>query len=98
MRILRSIVRRAREAGATPVLLGMDIPSNYGSYGGEFTELYVRVAESEDILLVPEFIRDVGVDSRMMQPDGLHPTAGGHRRLAETLAPYLRQVIEGQQP
>jgi lysophospholipase L1-like esterase len=28
-----------------------------------------------------------------MQPDGLHPTAEGHRRLAEMLVPYLERAV-----
>jgi len=43
------------------------------------------------ITLVPGFVREVGMDPELMQPDGLHPTAEGHRRLA---AEQLRAVLE----
>jgi len=72
----------------------MDIPTNYGpDYGTAFAEMYVRVAGEEGAALVPGFVREVGADPALMQPDGLHPTAEGHRRLAEIIVPYLEDVI-----
>lgn len=92
---LRQIVRRGRESGARVVLLGMDLPTNYGpDYAGRFAEMYERIAREEEALLVPGFVREVGADSSLMQPDGLHPTADGHRLLAESLVPYLEPVVE----
>jgi acyl-CoA thioesterase-1 len=91
---LRGIVRRARSAGARVVLLGMDVPTNYGpDYAGAFTAMYARIADEERAVLVPGFIREVGTDPELMQPDGLHPTAAGQRRLAETLQPVLERLI-----
>jgi acyl-CoA thioesterase-1 len=91
---LRQIVQRGRDSGARVVLLGMDIPSNYGpDYSTAFADMYVRIAETEGVVLVPGFVRDVGIDPKLLQPDRLHPTAEGHRRLAQALAPYLARVI-----
>jgi acyl-CoA thioesterase-1 len=91
---LRQIVRRSREAGAHVLLLGMDIPTNYGpDYGTAFAEMYARIAEEEGATLVPGFVREVGADPTLIQPDGLHPTAEGHRRLAEILMPYLEEAV-----
>jgi acyl-CoA thioesterase-1 len=96
---LREIVRLGREAGAEVVLLGMDVPVNYGpDYAGAFAELYPRVAEEEGAVLVPGFVRDLGADPTLLQPDGLHPTAEGQRRLAERLLPTLTGVVEGLEP
>lgn len=92
---LRQIIRRGRESGARVVLLGMDLPTNYGpDYAGRFAEMYERIAREEEALLVPGFVREVGADPAMMQPDGLHPTAEGHRLLAESLVPYLEPIVE----
>jgi acyl-CoA thioesterase-1 len=91
---LRQIVQRGLESGARVLLLGMDIPTNYGpDYGAEFSAMYARIADQEGAILVPGFVREVGSDPELMQPDGLHPTAEGHRRLAETLAPYLERLL-----
>jgi len=92
---LRAIVARAREHGAQVLLLGMDIPTSYGpAYTREFAQLYERMAREEAVAIVPQFIREVGADPALMQPDGLHPTVEGHRRLAELLAPTLSDLIE----
>jgi acyl-CoA thioesterase-1 len=91
---LRQIVRRGREDGARVLLLGMDIPTNYGpDYGAAFAEMYVRIADEEGATLVPGFVREVGMDPSLMQPDGLHPNADGHRRLAEALVPFLDRTV-----
>jgi acyl-CoA thioesterase-1 len=91
---LRGIVRRGRAAGAEVVLLGMDVPSNYGpDYAAAFADLYPRVAAEEGALLVPGFVREVGSDPALLQADGLHPTAEGQRRLAEALLPALAGVL-----
>jgi len=57
-------------------------------------QLYERMAREEAVAIVPQFIREVGADPALMQPDGLHPTVEGHRRLAELLAPTLSDLIE----
>lgn len=92
---LREIVRRARAAGAEVVLAGMDVPTSYGAeYGDRFAAMYERVAAEERAILVPGFLREVGVDPGLMQPDGLHPTAEGQRRLAETVLPHVEAALK----
>jgi len=92
---LREIVRRGRAAGARVVLLGMDVPTNYGSdYASAFAAIYPRVAEDEGAVLVPGFVREVGSDPDLLQPDGLHPTAEGQRRLARRLVPTLIEALD----
>jgi acyl-CoA thioesterase-1 len=72
----------------------MDVPTNYGpGYGRAFAEMYPRIAEEEGATLVPGFVREVGSDPSLLQPDGLHPTAEGQRRLAESLLPYLQDML-----
>jgi acyl-CoA thioesterase-1 len=91
---LREIVSRGQAAGAQVVLLGMDVPTNYGpDYSQAFSEMYARVAEEENATLVPGFVREVGMDPSFLQPDGLHPTAGGQRRLAEVLLPHIEAIL-----
>jgi acyl-CoA thioesterase-1 len=91
---LREIIRRGQAAGARVVLLGMDVPTNYGpDYSQDFSEMYVRIAEEENATLVPGFVREVGMDPSLLQPDGLHPTAEGQRQLAEKLAPVLDAIV-----
>jgi len=98
-RNLREIVERGRSFGAQVLLLGMDIPTSYGSeYTSGFAELYRRIAAEQQITLVAGFVREVGLDPTLLQPDGLHPTAEGHRRLARVILPALRETLESVSP
>ena len=91
---LRQIVQRGRDSGASVLLLGMDIPTNFGpDYTTAFAEMYRKIADDEGATLVPGFIREVGMDFSLMQPDGIHPTAEGHNHLAKILVPYLEDAL-----
>ena len=95
---LTEIVRLGKRSGAVVILLGMDVPTNYGpDYTTAFAKLYPRIAEDTGAVLVPGFVRELGSDPTLLQPDGLHPTAEGQRRLAEKLLPTLVEVIEQRQ-
>jgi acyl-CoA thioesterase-1 len=91
---LRAIVRRCREAGASVLLLGMLIPPNYGpEYVQQFRDLYPRLAREMGVPLVPFVLEGVGGEPRLNQPDGIHPTAEGHRLVARNVLPHLRDVL-----
>lgn len=92
---LRAIVQRGKSADAHVLLLGMKIPPNYGlDYTLGFEQLYQRIADEEDVPLIPFFMEDVVLQPGMMQSDGLHPTAAGHRVLADTVMPELVALID----
>lgn len=91
---LRRIVRKSQDAGASVLLLGMLIPPNYGpEYVESFRALYPRVAKETGVELVPFLLEGVGGDPRLNQPDGIHPTAEGHRVVAGTVLPHLRKLV-----
>jgi len=91
---LREIVRRGRASGARVLLLGMDVPANYGpDYGGRFAALFERVAAEDGVALVPEFVRGLAAEPGLLQADGLHPTAAGQRLLAGKLLPALEALV-----
>jgi acyl-CoA thioesterase-1 len=91
---LREIVRRSKEAGARVLLLGMQLPPNYGpEYAQGFTEMYPRIAKEMDVPLVPFLLEGVGGIARLNQADGIHPTAEGQVKVAETVTPYLERML-----
>lgn len=91
---LRAIIAGVRDAGARVLLLGMRMPPNYGeAYAGAFHAAYVGVARDLDVPLVPFFMEGVAGDPAMNLADGLHPTAAGHERLADNVAPSLRALL-----
>jgi len=91
---LRQIVRGAQAAGAEVLLLGMQIPPNYGpDYAGRFAAIYPRLARELGVPLVPFLLAGVGGDPSLNQADGIHPTALGQERLADNVLPYLRRAL-----
>jgi acyl-CoA thioesterase-1 len=92
---LRAIVQRGKSAGALVLLLGMKIPPNYGiDYTRGFEQIYARIADEEDVPLVPFFMEGVVQEPGMMLSDGLHPSAAGHQVLADTVMPQLIALLE----
>ena len=92
---LRAIVTKARDAGASVVLLGMLIPPNYGpEYTSGFRDLYARVAKAQpEVHFVPFLLEGVGGDPSLNLPDGIHPNAEGHRIVARHILPQLRDAV-----
>lgn len=92
---LREIVRRAQAAGARVLLLGMQIPPNYGpEYTTAFAEMYPRIAKELDVPLVPFLLEKVGGIRELNLEDGIHPNAQGQEILAENVLPYLEELVE----
>ena len=100
---IHAIFDRARVLDPAPrlVLLAMEALPNLGErYVTLFRDLYPEVASQSGAVLVPFFLDGVaGVDS-LNQPDGIHPTARGHRIAAENvwvvLEDVLREVVENR--
>lgn len=93
---LVAIVERTRAVHPRAKLLiaGMRAAPNLGPrYVQGFEAVYPGVAEQLDGALIPFLLEGVAGDPRLNQADGIHPTAEGHRRVAETvwrsLAPLL---------
>ncbi len=77
------------------ILAGMQIPPNMGAdYGTAFRDLYPRLAAANHTILIPFLLQNVGGIPQLNQGDGIHPTAAGHKIVAENvwqvLAPLLK--------
>jgi acyl-CoA thioesterase I len=93
---LRTVVRKAREANPEMevVLLAMEAPPNLGlNYVADFRATFSRVAEQEDVLLVPFFLEGIAGIPGMNQSDGIHPTAEGHELMADRIWTVLEPVL-----
>ena len=91
---LQQIVREAKNAGAEVLLLGMKVPPNYGpDFAAAFGAIYPRLAETENVALVPFMLEDVGGVAELNQADGIHPNSEGQRRIAELVLPHLRPIV-----
>lgn len=76
------------------IITGMQMPPNMGpEYTGTFREIFPEIAKSQNILLVPFLLEGVGGIPELNQPDGIHPTAEGHKILAENVWEVLGPLI-----
>jgi acyl-CoA thioesterase I len=93
---IQAIFNRAKRLRPPPklVLLGMRVPPNYGrTYSEQFQSLYPELARANDAALVPFLLHDVGGIAGLNQADGVHPTAAGQRKMAETVWRVLEPVL-----
>jgi len=91
---LRAILTAVAAANARALLLGMRIPPSYGEpYVSEFAAMYERVARDTGVAFVPFFMEGVAGVPALNLPDGIHPTAAGHERLAERLKGPLAALL-----
>ncbi len=96
---LQGIIDRARAAHPKVriALAGMQIPPNLGpEYTSTFRALFPTLAKENSTLLIPFLLEGVGGVEALNLADGIHPSADGHRRVAQNvwkiLAPALRSA------
>jgi len=92
---LRQILEDGGASGAHLLLVGTRIPEErHGAeYARRFEEKYARLAAEHKVPLVPDLLAGVAGHEELLFPDGLHPNAAGHVRLAETVRPHLELVL-----
>ena len=93
---LQAIIDKVKEKNpqAQIILTGMQIPPNMGpEYTAEFKNVFPELAETNNILLIPFLLENVGGVPELNQQDGIHPTAEGHQILAENVWVVLREVL-----
>ncbi len=91
---LAAMVDRSRAAGAKVLLLGMQLPPNYGQrYTRAFAAVYENLATEKQVPLVPFFLEGVGGVAGMIQADGIHPTVSAQPRLLDNVWPQLQPLL-----
>lgn len=96
---LQAIIDRTRQKypQVRVVLVGMQMPPNLGAeYVTSFRELFPSLAQKNQAALVPFLLEGVGGKPELNQPDQIHPTAQGHRILAETVWKVLKPVLSAR--
>ncbi len=93
---LRNIIREVRNVSprALIVIAGMRMPANLGrAFVDSFDAVFERVARENDALLVPFLLEGVGGVPSLNQPDLIHPTAEGQKRVAENVWKILGPAL-----
>lgn len=93
---LGAMVSAAREAGANVLLVGMQMPPNYGpAYTRRFAETFEQVAQAQKVALLPFLLDGFAERKELFQSDGIHPTAEAQSLILDNvwtrLAPLLGQ-------
>ncbi|WP_095143884.1 MULTISPECIES: arylesterase [unclassified Pseudomonas] len=91
---LASMIDSARASGAKVLLLGMQLPPNYGvRYTEAFAKVYSNLAEQKNVPLVPFFLQGIGGNPELMQADGIHPAVAAQDKLLENVWPTLKPLL-----
>ncbi|GAB1261111.1 arylesterase [Aurantivibrio plasticivorans] len=92
---LSKITELSKTAGADVLLVGIQIPPNYGTrYTEEFFGTFPKVAEEHQVPLVPFILDEVAIYPELMQRDGIHPTTEAQPQLLENIWPYFEPLIK----
>ena len=91
---LAAMLDELRKRGVPVVLTGMLAPPNLGpDYASRFNAIFPELAKQYHAPLYP-FILDGVIGNRtLMLPDGVHPNARGVVRIADRVAPVVRQAL-----
>ncbi|MEO8440322.1 MAG: arylesterase [Spartobacteria bacterium] len=93
---LQAIIDRvkAKNPEVKIVVAGMQIPPNMGAdYGTAFAALFADLARQNNAALVPFLLEGVGGHDDLNQADRIHPTAAGHKVLADNVWRVLEPLL-----
>jgi len=91
---LAKIMQASRNAGAAIVLVGVELPVNYGpQYRDGLRQLYRDAANEFNVPLVPFLLDGVAEDPKSMQDDGLHPLAAAEPKVLDNVWPVLESSL-----
>jgi acyl-CoA thioesterase I len=76
------------------ILAGMQIPPNMGArYANEFRSAFKELADRNQLLFIPFLLEGVGGIPELNQADGIHPTAKGHKIVANNVWAVIKDVV-----
>ena len=95
---LSAMIVMAQKAKARVLLVGMQVPPNYGAdYTADFAASFAQASATHKVPLVPFLLKGVGdvTDSqRWFQPDRIHPNAQAQPLLLGNVWPQLAPLLQ----
>lgn len=92
---LARMITLSHDAGACVLLIGMQIPPNYGRrYAERFAGLFASLAEEYQTRHVPFLMHGFATDPAYFQADGIHPNERAQTRMADTVEPPLAALMQ----
>ncbi len=91
---LTAMIKTAQQQNAKVLLIGVDIPPNYGPvYTEKFRSVYRELAKEYQVALLPSLNAKIGVKPDLMQADGIHPNGKAQPLMAELVGEYLWPML-----
>ena len=94
---LLATTKQAQATGAQVLLLGMQMPPNYGpDMAKQFEAVYTQVAKTQKVALVPFFLKGIGDDPeplKWFQADRIHPNEAAQARMLANVWPTLKKQL-----
>ena len=94
---LVQMVMACQKAKARVLLIGMQVPPNYGaSYAEEFSHLFQRISRAYKTELVPFLLKgiaDAADPTALFQADRIHPKAQAHPQILANVWPVLKKML-----
>lgn len=86
---------RAKNPAVKVIIAGMRMPPNFGAdYVARFEAIFPELAQNNPgSVLLPFILEGVGGDPRLNQRDQIHPTAEGHKIVAELVWRALEPLV-----
>ncbi|WP_417282922.1 arylesterase [Comamonas sp.] len=95
---LQAMVQAAKQAKAQVLLVGMQVPPNYGAtYTEQFAALFENLAKQEKLPLVPFLLAGIGdaADAEQwFQSDRIHPNAKAQPQMLSNVWPKLKPLLK----
>jgi acyl-CoA thioesterase-1 len=95
---LTAMVQTALKSKAKVLLVGIQIPPNYGSaFAKQFTEVFPKVAKANKVGLVPFMlagVADTADATKLFQADRIHPTEAAHPIILNNIWPELQKQLK----
>ena len=91
---LRDIINSAQSSNITVLLIGVQLPPNYGMiYTKGFEEIFSDLAKEYSLDLIQGSLRAM-VNEGLMQSDGIHPNVLGHQQIEDIVWERLNKYLE----
>lgn len=93
---LQAIITAVQEKypGTPVVLAGMEAPPNMGpDFTAEFRAIFPRLAQANDLPLIPFLLEGLGGERSLNLADGIHPNVAGQQIVADNIWPVLEPVL-----
>jgi acyl-CoA thioesterase-1 len=91
---LETMVTAAQSAKAKVLIVGMQLPPNYGpAYVRDFNASFADVAKANRAPVVPAFFAGFGDDLALFQADRIHPTVQAQTKLLDNVWPSLQPLL-----